>query len=196
VDEGRRLALSVDWWVIWRSQEPVSSALMQAHLLHWVPAVSAILERNKRKKAGIHNWSQLADQMHRDLANLYRMRVGEYTPNARDFLTLSTLLDIPVERFYPTKLDWLAGAAQLLWKGGSRLGRQWTPDASAYAYTEYILSRAGSHDDQLDKRVLKTIHSSRHRQFLDAKGLERSILEVADGVGRQLMKVHMACQNS
>src|SRR3989442_1347382 len=105
VDLGQQLALTQPWWM-W-SAKPIRSALVGAHLRHWLPIVRNELERNKQNDRVPSSWGQLAQLLDRDGRNVSRWTSGAAAVTIQGLLGMSSVLDVPIGSLFPETREWV-----------------------------------------------------------------------------------------
>ena len=173
-----RLALTVDWWVVWRDIPKIRSALIRAHLEHWVPIVRIALDENKQTRRTPGTWTALADALCRDWASLWRSRTGRHGLTQPDWLALATTLNIPVQSLFPQAGEWIATATCYL-----------SPAVAleeARAYAIYRLQNPGSHNHHLDAAIVQEVARLCGKLFRQPGEVEGAILNAATLLGRVL----------
>jgi hypothetical protein len=110
----RYLALNGRWWVQWRDVDPVRSALLAAHALHFDRVLQKELRQNKSKKRSPASYHDLAKLLGRDVASLFRWREGETELGRLDIDAVADSLGLPAGRLFPLQETKIGAAASIL----------------------------------------------------------------------------------
>lgn len=142
------LALSVDWWNVYRDIPPVLAALRQVDSEHLLPLVDGALEKNRNNHgSGPKTRLELAKRLARDEGNLSRKLNGTSESTWSDMLALAQILKLPAETlFLPAHVRVHRAVCVLC-------GPTVDPD-DATAYTLYRFSCPAAQTDVLDQRCL------------------------------------------
>jgi transcriptional regulator with XRE-family HTH domain len=170
----RRLALLQRWWILWRDNEPVQSALIRVRADHLNTVIGAALKRNRVAKRAPASFTELAEELNRDKVNVWRWRTGQHAPNVADVLSLAQILGIGVGTLFEPEPDALR-----------RVIRRLCPSLSerdARAYSAYVSSSAWSQDTTLNRRALDDVVTCSGYHDLTHEDAAESIWRVADGL--------------
>jgi hypothetical protein len=170
-----RLALGNRWWIEWRDVPEIQTALTKSHLLYWVPRVHQVLNRNKATGARPSTWQALADEMYRGWTAVWRWRTGENRLAAYDFQCLASILDVPLEEFFPSIENHVAGATLILCKPTIL-------HSQAAAYAAYRFSRPRGFNPHLDSAAIRRVLRKMKGTFPNADDVESAILKTAQNL--------------
>jgi hypothetical protein len=158
VSGSRFLALQELWWVQWRDVEPVRSALLAAHALHFDQVLTRQLRKNQKRKRLPDSYIGLAHLLGRDVASLFRWREGQSEMTRMDVDAVADSLDIRAGILFPSPITKIALAASYL--GGYSLEGYPGIAVEPRAYAAYRLAAPAVQNGDLDKASLGRVLGS------------------------------------
>lgn len=117
-----KLALNDPWWSTNRNQDPVRSAIRNAHVVHWLDVIKRTLARNSKLSGATlmpKTRDDLAFELRRDYVNFHRMFTKlsgnldsnrETMATVADTLAISVCLGVEPSEFTPP-ICWVLGEA-------------------------------------------------------------------------------------
>ncbi|MBI3469214.1 MAG: hypothetical protein HY000_39930 [Planctomycetes bacterium] len=179
MDQATTLGLCEKWWIVRRSEKPVSTALSRAQANHWTAMVKAALEANKAAGIEPEGWETLAIQLNRHPSNLWRSRGGAHALSVLDMMSIAELVRVPVCTLYCPMDVLIHEATRAL------CPKQFSAEQTRL-YAQYRLAGAPS-IPHLDETALKHAISAGNGScsFDEAN---RTVLGVARAIGTVLLK--------
>ena len=171
---GERLALSVDWWVVWRHAPPVKDALTQACARHLRAVVNPVLSRNRRAKQTPRTVSQLAKTLDRSRESVHRWLGGQASPRDQlDVGALAYVLGVPAQEMFPTEAFLIAEAARIL-------GQPSVSEREAGAYAAYRLQTRNRSAEKIDPQACRQVAAVLDGEFTSADRVQRAVMRTTE----------------
>lgn len=103
--------LQANWWIELRDDERVKAALVRAHLEHWVPRVDDLIEGHPH----LTTHDAVAHALGLNPRNFRRWKSGQHRNlTTLKILALAGVLGADFHDLFPSTLDWVTRATQLI----------------------------------------------------------------------------------